>query len=308
MKSLESLQATLNGIKSILSASEIDFRDAVRAQAQLDDSTSSIADFHDRILRKYENTLGAQATGKAVPKMWRKLTWAFNAAKDLAEFQTPLLLQLQIVGLEMASQQSRRVQIITATTASTHETLRSLSNKSHSDHALTLNGVEDTRSHLASEVSDFRALFEMQNEHDLEARKNYHTEIKNLLRRMQAEYRQSVGGLSQMNERITKLPEDVQSQEGKWLRRGYSEQAQQLLQIQRGIDDVKALVMGVQSTITVPSATSNLENPSLASSFSLWSREVRKFILYLGASLRVSRMLILSVFHVIHNNEILLPC
>lgn len=116
----------------------------------------------------------------------------------------------------------------------------------------------------------------MQNEHDLEARKNYHTEIKNLLRRMQAEYRQSVGGLSQMNERITKLPEDVQSQEGKWLRRGYSEQAQQLLQIQRGIDDVKALVMGVQSTITVPSATSNLENPSLASSFSLWSREVRK--------------------------------
>lgn len=105
VKSLESLQATLNGIKSILSASEIDFRDAVRAQAQLDDSTSSIADFHDRILRKYENTLGAQATGKAVPKMWRKLTWAFNAAKDLAEFQTPLLLQLQIVGLEMASQQ-----------------------------------------------------------------------------------------------------------------------------------------------------------------------------------------------------------
>lgn len=105
VKSLESLQATLNGIKSILSTSETDFRDAVRAQAQLDDSTSSIADFHDRILRKYENTLGAQATDKAVPKMWRKLTWAFNAAKDLAEFQTHLLLQLQIVGLEMANQQ-----------------------------------------------------------------------------------------------------------------------------------------------------------------------------------------------------------
>lgn len=116
----------------------------------------------------------------------------------------------------------------------------------------------------------------MQNERDLEARKNYHIEILNLLQRMEAEHRLSVGDLSRMNESITKLPEDVQNQEGKWLRRGCSEQTQQLLRIQQGIDDVKALVMGAQSTTTVPSATSNLGNPSLASSFSLWSREVRK--------------------------------
>ena len=104
-KSLESLQATLNEIKSVLSTSEPDFRSVVRSHAQLDDSTSSIADFYDRILRKYERTLGVQASGRALPKIWGKLTWAFDAAKDLAEFQAHLSMQLQVVQLEMANQQ-----------------------------------------------------------------------------------------------------------------------------------------------------------------------------------------------------------
>lgn len=105
VKSLESFQATLNEIKSVLSTSEPDFRNVVRENARLDDSTSSIADFHDRILRKYERTLGLQATGRALPKTWGKLTWAFDAAKDLAEFQTHLSMQLQVVQLGMANQQ-----------------------------------------------------------------------------------------------------------------------------------------------------------------------------------------------------------
>lgn len=105
VKSLELLQATLNEIRIVLSTSEQDFRNAVQAQAQLDASTSSIADFHDRILEKYNNALGLQATDKALPKLWKKLTWAFDAAKDLNEFRTHLSLQLQVVELEMAKQQ-----------------------------------------------------------------------------------------------------------------------------------------------------------------------------------------------------------
>lgn len=105
VRSLESLQATLNDIRGVLSTLEPDFRNAVRAQAQLDDPTSSIAEFHNQILRKYEKTLGHQPTGKAFPKIWKKLTWAFDAAKDLTEFRTHLLIQLQVVGLEMAKQQ-----------------------------------------------------------------------------------------------------------------------------------------------------------------------------------------------------------
>lgn len=320
LRSLDSLQATLIEIRSVLSTSELDFRNAVRAQAQLDDSSSSIADFHDRILRKYDTALGIQASDKALPKIWRKLTWAFDAAKDLAEFRTQLSMQLQMVQLEMAKQQwwltgsaiwwknqltshRRRVSTVAATITATHEHIRSFANESHSDHKLTLDRVEDARSRVASEVEDFRALFEMQNERDLEARKNNHTEIKTLLQgfsyesaqispktqKIQVERGQRLEDLSQIIERITRLPEDVQRQEDKSLKRNCSVQAQQFLQIQREIDEIKArLVMCEQSTTTGTPARNSSGNSSLSSSNAFLSGEVRRLSSLGNSSLTTS--------------------
>lgn len=320
LRSLDSLQATLNEIRSVLSTSELDFRNAVRAQAQLDDSSSSIADFHDRILRKYDTALGMQASDKALPKIWRKLTWAFDAAKDLTDFQTQLSMQLQMVELEMAKQQwwlagsvtwltrqltshRLRVSAINAITTASQERIRSLANESHSDHKLTLDRVEDARSRVASEVSDFRALFEMQNERNLEARKNNHTEIKTLLQgfsydsaqisaktqKIQVEHGQRLEDLSQIIEGTTRLPEDMQPQENKSLMRNYSEQAQQFLHIQRGIDEIKAqLAMSVQSKTTGTQARNSSGNASLSSSHAFLSGEIRRLSSLGNSSLATS--------------------
>lgn len=112
----------------------------------------------------------------------------------------------------------------------------------------------------------------METERGLEAQDNNHTEIKKLLQNvsyeiarrtsvknqeMQVERRQSMGDPNQINEI-------------------------QLLQIQRGIDDIKALLMSSQSKNTGPLVKRYLGNSSLASSYSFLNREVRKLlVLYL---------------------------
>ena len=143
---------------------------------------------------------------------------------------------------------------------------------------------------LAAQVSDYRALFEMETERGLEARDSNHTEIKRLWQNvlyeiarnsvanqeMQFQRRQGVGDSSQINERITRLPEEIPSQQNMLIRGNRSEQAQQLLQITQGIDDVKALLVSSQSTSTGPLVKRRLRNSSLTSSYEFLNREVRK--------------------------------
>ena len=99
-RSLESLQATLKEIGSILSTSESAFRSAI--SAELDDSTSSIAAFNTRILQRYEKALGGGSSRGIRHGVWRKLKWEFDAAEEFAEFQVELSRQLEKVKLLMA--------------------------------------------------------------------------------------------------------------------------------------------------------------------------------------------------------------
>lgn len=103
-RSLESLQATLAEIKSILLNSEPGFRGAIKNE--LDDTTSSIAAFNDRILEKYGNTLGSASSQGACLGVWRKLKWEFVAAEEFAGFQIELSRQFEKVKLLMVMQLS----------------------------------------------------------------------------------------------------------------------------------------------------------------------------------------------------------
>ncbi len=101
-RSLESLQATLGEIRNIILTSEPSFRSAIRAE--LDDSTSSIAIFNERILQKYEKALGSTALQGTRHGFWRKLKWEFDAAEEFAEFQVELPRQLEKVKMLLAVQ------------------------------------------------------------------------------------------------------------------------------------------------------------------------------------------------------------
>lgn len=131
----------------------------------------------------------------------------------------------------------------------------------------------------------------MQNELDLEARRSHHTEIKDLLQSFLCDktqtatnkqemlvHHQSTEDSSLVTKRITRPPNEAQSQEDKRLTRKYSGQTPQFLQIQQGIDDIKALMMSVQSSTAGPFPRNELEISSIASTYSFWSREIRKLL------------------------------
>ena len=94
-KSLQNLQLTLQEVHAILSNAEPIFRNAIRGQ--LDQSTSSISDFNKKLHKKYDYALGCDSPKEKYRGAWRKLGWAFGAAKELTEFRLQLTDQLNAV-------------------------------------------------------------------------------------------------------------------------------------------------------------------------------------------------------------------
>ena len=101
IKSLESFYLILSEINAILKNAEPAFRNAARAQ--LDVSTSSIADFNKKLLGKYGKSLGCDASKTSPLGMVRKVSWSFLAAQDVQHFQVELSRQVDRVKLLMMS-------------------------------------------------------------------------------------------------------------------------------------------------------------------------------------------------------------
>ena len=99
IKSLHILQTTLEEIYAIVSNAQPVFRNAVRGQ--LDQSTSSIAEFNTKLKKKYGHALGSNNPKSKFRWTRKKLGWAFVAAKELEEFRLQLIDQLNTVKLLM---------------------------------------------------------------------------------------------------------------------------------------------------------------------------------------------------------------
>ena len=94
-RSLRNLEATLNEVWSILDKVKPVFRNALAGQ--LDVSTSSIGQFHERLVCKYGEALSGNASNSFYKGFSRKLSWTFSAAEELSHFRLQLLDQLNTV-------------------------------------------------------------------------------------------------------------------------------------------------------------------------------------------------------------------